>query len=131
MAIIQTGMTISFGTSSYSCEILGADGEAVRVALEAAHMGTTTQIPKVLGDLFDGGRVRVRAFHTPGAPPPISSAAETVTITFRLADGGTTAATLAGSAGITRAAWSSELEQLGAQDFDITWTGAYTWTAAT
>lgn len=131
MAYNMTGLTVAFGTSSYAAEYIGANGEAFRAAMAAAHMGTSGAIPKILGDLVDQGDVRFRIWFDPDTPPPVSGASETVTITFKLQSGQTTAANLAGPAGVTRSSWEASVEALGSGEFSLTWTDDYTWTAST
>lgn len=104
MADTGNSASIAFATSSFSANIymIGSTSQE-RAALETSHLGTTNQKTFVPDDLIDPGEFEIefewdQSFST---FPPISAAAETVTITFPLKSGESTAATLAGSAFVT------------------------------
>ena len=90
MADSGFGTTITF-SSGFFAEILSVDGpDLSRDPIETTHMATTngnkTFIPS---DLIDNGTLSVEIAYVPATAPPISSAAETGTVTM---PGGSTAA---------------------------------------
>lgn len=84
------GTTITFSTG-YFAEIISVDGpDLSRESIDTTHMGTTSGLMTFIpSDLIDNGTLSVEMAYVPGTAPPISSAAETVTVTY---PGGTTAA---------------------------------------
>ena len=88
-ALIGTGATIAFGTSSYSVEVTNCN----RPAIDTTHLGTTNARTFRPGDLYDGGQVEVDIHYDPDDHPPISGAEETITITFDVPSGLTNGAT--------------------------------------
>lgn len=100
MAMTGNGTTLTFGTSGFTANIYTISGtEQSREALEDSHIGTTGEKTYIADDLIEPGQFDIefewdQSFST---FPPISHAAETVTVTFPLKSGETTNATLAGS----------------------------------
>lgn len=126
MARNGTGITIGFGTSNFTAEIMSVNGSGItRPSIDTSHHGSTerTFIP---GDLVDNGTVDVEINFDPDEQPPIDEAPETVTITFPTAlDNG---ATLVGSAFVTDWEWGGPLEDKLTASFTLKWAGAVTWT---
>lgn len=82
MAVVGTGITVSFATG-FLAEILEVNGpSASRVSIQVSHMGTTTAHAFTPGDLIDWGELSISIQFDPATDPPMGSAAETVTITF-------------------------------------------------
>lgn len=128
-ALNGTGATIAFGTSSYSADILSINGSGItRPSIDTSHMGSTvrTFIP---GDLVDNGTVEVEIIFDPDDQPPISAAAETITIEFNSPE--TTGAQAAGSGFVTDWEFGAPLEDKMTGTYTIKWAGAVTWTDAT
>lgn len=113
MGMLGTGTTITFGTSSYACEImdegLDIDGEEVPV-VDVSHMTTTGYRKKLFGKLVEPPQITVNINWDPDTPPPITAAAETITITFPLPAGMSTPATIAGTGKIISRSASVPLE---------------------
>lgn len=79
---VGTGTTITYA-SGFCAEILSITPPGLsREAIETTHMGTTTAKTFMPGDLYDGGELGVSMAFAPGTTVPITSAAETVTVTF-------------------------------------------------
>lgn len=82
MAVVGTGITITF-SSSFFAEILEVTGpSASRVSIQTSHMGTVGNHTFTPGDLVDWGELSVSIAFNPVTDPPIGSAPETVTITW-------------------------------------------------
>jgi len=83
MADSGFGTTITFSTGFFA-EVISVDGpDLSREPIDTTHMTTTdgrmTYIPS---DLIDGGTLSVEIAYVPATAPPISGAAETVTVTY-------------------------------------------------
>ena len=103
---IGTGTTITFATGFFA-EILSVDWSGIeREDIDSTHMGTATARTFEPSDLYDPGELSVTMHHAPATTPPISSAAETITVTFP--DSG--AATWAASGYMKSYEITSELE---------------------
>ena len=112
MSDLGTGTTIVFATSSFTAELLSVSSSGLtREAYDTTDMSTTGSMTKAPKKLIDQGSVEIEFAFDPDAQPPISGPTETITITFPLPDGQTTAATLVGSGFITGFDWSAELEE--------------------
>lgn len=76
-----TGTTVTFGTSGFSFSLLDISGPGLsRDAVETSYMGTTTAKTFEPADLYDGGEFNVTGAYTGAVSPPITNAAETITI---------------------------------------------------
>ncbi len=78
------GITITFGTSAFSAEILDVTPPATSIAdIKTSHMGTAdgyhTYVP---ADLVDNGQLTFDIAFEADNLPPIDGALETVTIAF-------------------------------------------------
>jgi hypothetical protein len=94
--------TVTF-SSGFCAEVLdvGWDGMS-REAIDTTHMTTTNGWMTFLpSDLKDAGELSVSLQFAPNTAPPITGAAETVTVTFPLPAGGSTRATWACSGFMT------------------------------
>ena len=104
MADTGNGTTLSFATSGFSANIYSISGASfARDSLETTHLGTTAFKEYVPDDLVEPGEFEIefewnQSFST---FPPISTAAETITVTYPLRTGETTNATLAGTGFLT------------------------------
>ena len=132
MADVGTGTTIVFGTSAFSADITSLKASGIsRDSYETTHMGTTGAMTKSPKNLTDEGGIDIEFSFDPDNQPPISGVTETVTITFPMPSGGTTAATLIGSGFVTDWEWSAEVEEKMTGSATVTWAAAPTWTAST
>lgn len=132
------GAAITFGTSSYAFNWTAINiGDKTREAVDITHLGTSTNMRKMVGDLQDAGSVTVEfQFDTLATNAPAnSSAAETVTITFPLAASGqSVAATYAGTGMITNVKFPDlQTGTVQTGSMTVTWDGGTgpTWTKAT
>lgn len=128
------GTTITFG-SAFLGSILSIDwGGLNRAKLSTSHMGTTngwmTYLPS---DLKDPGELTIEVFFDPSKDwkARINAAAETVTITFPVPAGGTTAGTIAGSGFLTEFDIADPHDDVMTATAKIAFTGELTFTAAT
>ena len=101
------GVTLTFGTSGFTASLHSVTGtERTREPVEDSHLGLASgsEMTFVPNDLIDGGEFTFRYEWNQsfGTFPPITGAAETVTVTFPLRSGETTNATLAGTGFMTR-----------------------------
>lgn len=131
------GGTITFGTSSFSCEITDwSYSGATRTAIETTHLGTTaangtTQIGTrtfMPNDLVDPGELTVTMHFNPDKYPPIEAAPETITLDFT---GAANDATWAFSGFITSYNWEAPLDDKMTGEYVIKITGPITITADT
>lgn len=129
---IGTGATISFGSSGFSAHITNVDHSGIsRAVVETSHLGTTTARTFVPGDLYDGGTVALEMNFDSNDQPPITSTAETITITFPIKPGGSTGATAQFSGFVQDWSYTVPLEDKMTATATIKVTGAITWTDGT
>lgn len=105
MAITGNSATISLGTSGFTASFTELGGsEQTREALEVSHLGTTTFKEYDPDDLVEPGEVAGMFHWNPnfGTFPPITGAAETITISYPLPSGASTPGTLSGTGFLTR-----------------------------
>lgn len=125
MADVGTGCTITWGTSTFSPELLDlSQGDIARTVVDISDMGTTGARRKMAGDLYDAGELEVEILFDPDDVPPVTAAAETITITFPVPAGKTTGAKVAGTGFISNWRWGAPLEDRMTASFTITWDGA-------
>ncbi len=80
--MLGAGTTIAF-RSGYFAEVLSLTRSGVsRTAIPTTHFGTTGGETFVPSDTYDPGELVVEAHRDPSTAVPITSAAETVTITW-------------------------------------------------
>lgn len=125
MADSPVSTTAVFGTSGFSSAVtgIGIEGQE-RVAIETSHFGTTGFKEYIAAKLVEPGEITLEVQFDPDDIPPISGAAETLTITFPLPTGQSTAANVAGTGFVT--SWSASLEdQDGLMTAEVTfkWDG--------
>lgn len=128
---IGTGITVTFLTSSFSANVIGIDGPGMeRASIETSHLATTTAKTFMPGDLYDAGQLDLEIQFDPNLNPPISSAAETIRITWPLASGQSVAAKWEFSGFMTAYKPSGKLEELLTGTATVKATGAITMTDA-
>lgn len=131
MPDVGTGTTIAFGTSSWSANILGITGDgASRPAIDTSHMGTSADRTFMPGDLTDNGSVGLEFQFDPDEDPPISAAAETITITFPIPSGLTSGATAVFTGFMTDWSFGVPLEELMTGSATLKVSGNIVWTDA-
>jgi hypothetical protein len=90
---LGTGASVTFGTSGFTANYteLRLPGMS-RPVIKTSHLGTTTADTFTPGDLVDFGEFEMDLQWDPDDFPPIDQVAETITLTFPLSSGGSTAA---------------------------------------
>jgi len=132
MADVGTGTKIVFGTSAFSAELTGIAGSDIsREVVDTSHMGTTVYRTFMPSDLADPGTTEMEIAFNPNSQPPITAAAETITITFPVPSGDSSGATFAGSGFVSNWSWGDPLEDKMTASISIKWTGTPTWTDST
>lgn len=121
------GGSITFGTSARSLNWMTIEpGERSRPAVDITHLGSTTPTYMV-GDLEEPGEITVTFQFDPAGTAgwyATSTASETVTITWPVAPGGTSAATYAGTGIVTKVKFPTlQTSQVQTGDMTIKWTG--------
>jgi len=80
---VGTGITIVFGTSTFSCEITDIRFPKLsREAIDVTHQGTSKAKEYVPADFYDAGEFDFDFHFNPATSPPIDEATEEVTFTF-------------------------------------------------
>ena len=131
-ADVGTGVSIAFGTSGFTAEILDINGTAIeREVIDSSHHGTSVWRTFIPGDLANPGESTFEFHFDPDEQPPVNAAAETITITFPLPTGGITAATFACSGFISSWEWNVPFEDKMTGTATIKWSGLPTWTDST
>ncbi len=129
---VFTGTTLTFGTSGFTCELLGATlPGANRPAINTSHAGTTDAHTKIPGKLIDWGQLEFEFNFDSDVEPPLDGAVETVTITFPVPSGGTTGATVVGSGFFVGFTMTGANEEKMTATATIEWSGDLTWTDST
>ena len=101
-----------------------------RAALETTNSSTTTARTFRHEVLYNAGELSVTIQYNTSTNPPIDQAAEAITITFPMAQGATTAATLTGNGFLTAFNPTVDINGIMTATCTIKWTGAITVTAA-
>ena len=77
------GTTVTFGTSGFSARLIDVGGPgAKREAIDSTTMATVAAKEFIAAALYDGGELSLTVEHDGTNDPPISSAAETITINW-------------------------------------------------
>lgn len=126
------GLSITFSSGFLALIRSASWGNMNREALNTTHMGTTngaaTFIPS---DIEDYGELTVELLFDPDDAPPITGAAETVTVTFPIPAGGSSAATWACSGFLTSFEMTAPHDNLMTATATIKFTGEPTFTDGT
>jgi hypothetical protein len=118
---VGTGATMTFGTSSYSADILSiSGGEASVPVVDTTHMGTTNSRTAMFGDLVTEGEIEVQIAFDPDEPPPLGTS-ETVTLTFPIPSGSMNGATFSGTGGISKRTYEVPLEDRITGTYTVSW----------
>jgi len=136
MADIGTGASISFPTSGWTAQLTAINGvDITRSEHGTSHLGTTTGMTFIPGDLFDPGGLDLELHfdqdNTLTNVPPYNAAAETITVTFPTPSGGAGGATMAATGFMTAFSWTGPLEELMSASATIKFSGNITWADAT
>lgn len=134
MPDVGTATTITFGTSSFTAQVMSLNGSDItREDIDVTHMGSTNYMEFQPGNLADGGTIEMEIHFDPDSQPPILGAAETITITFPLPSGGIGAATLVFTGYVNSWSWEAPLEEVMTAEITIKVDGKTdpVWTAST
>jgi hypothetical protein len=102
-AIEGVGATVSFGTSTYACDLITLTlPEKTRATIETTHLGTTVAKTYKPAKLKDVGTVSLEYDHNPAADDLTDNVIETVTINYPLLSGQSVAAKLVFSGFVTK-----------------------------
>lgn len=101
-----------------------------RASLETTNSATTTARTFRPEVLYNGGELSVTIQFDASKTIPIDQAAESITITYPMAEGATTAATWTGSGFMTAYNPTAEINGIMTATCTIKWTGAITVNAA-
>ena len=83
--------TVVFGTSGFSANLMSISGDThQRDDVPTSHMGTTNAMTFVPADLYDGGEFQFVIQYDGTLSPPVSAAAELITIDWGGAGAGNT-----------------------------------------
>lgn len=125
------GHALTFSSSFFGYVRVTSVNSISRDPIETTHSassnGTRTYIPS---DLEDWGEVQIEGLLDHNTTPPISSAAESFTLTFPLATGEAVGATWAGSAFMTSFSASVPFDGVCTFSATLKFAGAVTVTAA-
>ena len=96
------GIAIAFGTTSFAASLHSVSGtERSRAVVDTSHLGLAAdaEMTSLPGDLLEAGGFTATFEWNPSfsTMPPITSAPETITITYPLRSGESSNATLAGT----------------------------------
>ena len=92
---------IVFGTSAFSANVISLDGPNIsRESIETSHLGTVDNMTFLQASLSDAGEISLEIEFDPDLTPPIGTTTtpvgtETITVTWPLPSGQSTAATWA------------------------------------
>lgn len=124
---IGTGASVTFGTSGFTANITNISWSGIeRASIQTTHLGTTTAHTFTPGDLFNPGELSLEIQFDPDDYPPIDAAAETVTVTFPLSTGGSSAATWAATGFSTGFELGVPLEELMTGTLTVKFSGDIT-----
>lgn len=129
MTDVTTGATVVFGTSAFAAELMSIGLPSIsRGSIDTTHLGTSDARTHLPVDLIEWGELELEFNFDPNEEPPMSGAAETITITFPTPSGGSSGATIAGSGFMTAFAITGSLEEKMTATATVKWTGDLTWT---
>lgn len=130
------GLAITFN-SGFCAKIINVDdGETERKPLETTNDATTTTNSHayatfIPSKIIQPGELKVTLLFQPNTAPPITAAAETITITLPIPIGGNSAATLSGSGFLTKEGKKMPHDNLMMQDVVLKKSGVWTHTPGT
>lgn len=80
---VSTGITMSWATSHFSCEVTNFDPPgSKREKIDTSNMSTTVAKVNIPGSLVEHQDFSFDGHYNPDMSPPIGLAAETITLTF-------------------------------------------------
>lgn len=132
MADSGFGVTITF-SSTFLASITNVEWSGIsRKAIATTHAGTSAGAATFLpSDIEDYGELKVDLLFNPNDAPPITGAAETVTVTFPIPAGGNTACTWAASGFLTDFQVGVPIDDVMTATATIKFSGVVTFTDGT
>lgn len=135
---VSTGITIVFGTSGFTAEVLDVAQSGVsRKSIDVSHMGTAApgagkygNMPFIAGRLSDAGELTLDLHYNPDTLPPIDLVEEVVTLTFPLFPGDISAAKIVFTGFFTEYSTSMPLDDKMTVSATVKVNGSVTVTAA-
>lgn len=124
------GIAITWETGFFAWITSVNPATIARAALETTNSATTTARTFRPEVLYNMGELSVTIQFDASKTPPITEAAESITITYPMAAGATSAATWVGSGFMTAYNPTVEINGIMTATCTIKWTGALTLTAA-
>lgn len=136
MADIGTGATVSGANLPATYNIVSiTHGDMSVEQIATSHLGTTGGMTFLRGDLFDPGTLEVEVQMDTEDPLtndiPLTNVAADLVLTFPLASGDTSGATMTASATLQSASMNFPLEDLVTATLTFKLSGAVTWVDAT
>lgn len=128
-SFVATGITIAFGTSAFQAQILGVSITGMeRESIDTSHMGTTDWKTFMPAKLTDPGSLELKIAFDPDDQPPITGAAETITVTWPIQDAPGTSANWSAQGFVTEFEVTAELEEKMEADVTVKLSGSVTFT---
>ena len=124
--------TITF-SSGFCAQVLSVTWDGIeRAAIDTTHMTTSSgYMTAIPSDIINPGQLTVELLANPSSAPPITGAAETVTVTFPIPSGGSSAATWVCSGFLTNYTLNDPHDDRMTATAVIKFTGVPTFTAGT
>ncbi len=125
MADDGSGATLVMASSGWTGRITGISRSGMeRPSIKTTHLGTSGADTFIPADNHDEGSLELDIQYDPDVPPPLTSAAETVTLTYAIPAGQSNGATDIGSAFITDEQRTIAIGELMQGTFTLKWAGS-------
>lgn len=129
---VDTGMgaSVAFGTTGFTANWKSINGQTQREIIDKTHLGSTSAREAIQAKMKNPGTLEMEIQLDPGMTTaiPMTTTAETVTVTFPLMSGQTTAASLSSSGFVTGYKAHVEGGQMMTANLTVQLTGKPTWT---
>lgn len=127
MADDGSGATLTLAVSGWTGNITGMRRSGMtRPSIKTTHLGTVGADTFIPADNHDEGSLELDIQYDPNVPPPLTAAAETVTLTYPIPTGQSNGATDVGSAFITDEDRTIAIGELMQGTFTLKWAGTVT-----
>lgn len=105
---VDTGLGATVTFSGLSAPVISIEfGDQSIDMLDSSHLGTTTFVEKVVGDLIDAGTVTIETLFDTSDTPITTGTLASLTLTWPLRGGESSKATLVGTAAVTSQSFPS------------------------
>ena len=130
---VGTGTTLGLSASSWTGDLLSINWSGItRESVETTDLGTTGGRTFISGDLYDPGDVEFTFNYDPDDRPPFDGVAETWTITYPVAVGGSTGAIHAATGFVTSfTPGQAEVDAVMTASITVKFSSNITFTAST